>query len=48
MAVVHMSEAEVVIGIAAVLEQPVQPVGRLISETVADLKAMGSKATLQI
>ena len=66
MGVVHMSEAEVVKGIASVLEQvrrggevvieedhrpiavlkPVQPVGRLISEVIADLKARGSKATM--
>lgn len=66
MAVVHMSEAEVVKDIAAVLvkvrqgseiviEQdhrpvavikPSQPVGRMISEVIADLKARGSNAVM--
>lgn len=66
MAVVHMTEAEVVKDIAAVLAQvrqgvevvveqdhravavikPSQPVGRMISEVIADLKARGSNAAM--
>jgi antitoxin (DNA-binding transcriptional repressor) of toxin-antitoxin stability system len=66
MAVVHMSEAEVVNNIAAVLDEvrqgreivieqdhrpiavikPSSPVGRLISEVIVELKARGSKATI--
>ncbi len=66
MAVVHMSEAEVVKDIASVLAQvrqgvevvveqdhravavikPSQPVGRMISEVIADLKARGSGAAM--
>jgi antitoxin (DNA-binding transcriptional repressor) of toxin-antitoxin stability system len=66
MTVVHMSEAEVVNNIAAVLAEvrqgreivieqdhrpiavikPSPPVGRLISEVIAELKTRGSKATL--
>ena len=62
MAVVHMSEAEVVKDIAAVLAKvrqgvevvveqdhravavikPSQPVGRMISDVIADMKARGS------
>jgi antitoxin (DNA-binding transcriptional repressor) of toxin-antitoxin stability system len=66
MAVVHMSEAEVVRDIASVLAQvrkgvevvveqdhravavikPSQPVGRMISDVIADLKARGSSAAM--
>jgi antitoxin (DNA-binding transcriptional repressor) of toxin-antitoxin stability system len=66
MAVVHMSEAEVVKDIASVLAQvrqgvevvveqdhravavikPSQPVGRMISDVIADLKARGSSAAM--
>ncbi len=66
MAVVHMTEAEVVKDIAAVLAQvrqgvevvveqdhravavikPSRPVGRMISEVIADLKARGSNAAM--
>ena len=66
MDVVHMTEAEVVKDIAAVLAQvrrgvevvveqdhravavikPSPPVGRMISEVVADLKQRGSNATM--
>jgi antitoxin (DNA-binding transcriptional repressor) of toxin-antitoxin stability system len=66
MAVVHMSEAEVVKDIVAVLARvrqgsevviergnrpvavikPSKPVGRMISEVIADLKARGSNAVM--
>ena len=66
MARVHMTEAEVVKDIAAVLERvskgsevvveknhrpiavikPSKPVGRMISEVIADLKASGSNAVM--
>ena len=66
MAVVHMSEAEVVKDIASVLAQvrqgvevvveqdhravavikPSQPVGRMISDVIADLQARGSGVTM--
>lgn len=65
MAVLHMSEADVVRDIAAVLAKvrqgseivieqdncpvavikPSKPVGRMISEVIADLKARGSDAS---
>ena len=66
MAVVHMSEADVVKDIAAVLAKvrqgseivieqgnrpvavikPSKPVGRMISEVIADLRARGSNASI--
>ena len=66
MAIVHMSEAEVLKDIAAVLAQvrqgseivieqgnrpvavikPTKPVGRMISEVIADLETRGSNAAM--
>ncbi len=66
MAVLHITEAEVIKDIAAVLAQvrqgvevvveqdhrpvavikPSQPVGRMISEVIADLKARGSNVAM--
>jgi hypothetical protein len=50
MAIVHMTEAEVVKDIAAVLAKvrqgPSKPEGRMITEVIADLRARGSKAVI--